>query len=271
MITQDRRTAAAFEAFGARIHVLAPAALGDSLRVRLPPGAAPATGGGFDTTYTIAIVPPGAELETGGYELFRDGATLGRTRSLEKVERALESDVHFHIARCARGFLFVHAGVVAWQQRAIVLPGRSMSGKSSLVLALVRAGAAYFSDEFAVIESGGRILPYPKPLSERRGGQSSRHHSPDALGARPDTAAVPLGLVAVLRFRAGARWHPRSLSRAEALLALFDNTVVAQTDPEFALGVLARAVDGCEALEGERGEASAAAVELLNAQRPLGA
>jgi hypothetical protein len=53
------------------------------------------------------------------------------------------------------------------------------------------------------------------------------------------------------------------------MMALFDNTLVAQTNPDFALAVLARALEGSSALESERGDASEAAAELLNAQRPL--
>jgi len=45
-------------------------------------------------------------------------------------------------------------------------------------------------------------------------------------------------------------------------------TVVAQSRPDFALTVLAKAVEGTEGLEGERGEASEMAWALLDALRP---
>jgi uridine kinase len=41
----------------------------------------------------------------------------------------------------------------------IAIPGRSFSGKTSLVTALVRAGAVYYSDEFAVIDRDGLVRP----------------------------------------------------------------------------------------------------------------
>ena len=71
------------------------------------------------------------------------------------------------IAEVARNRVFVHAGVVGWKGRAIVIPGRSYSGKSTLVSELIRAGAAYYSDEYAVFDSRGRVYPFAKPLEMR--------------------------------------------------------------------------------------------------------
>src|ERR687894_479249 len=50
--------------------------------------------------------------------------------------------------------------VVARGGRALVRPGPSLSGKTTLVAALVRSGAAYLSDEFAVLDPEGRVHPY---------------------------------------------------------------------------------------------------------------
>jgi hypothetical protein len=66
------------------------------------------------------------------------------------------------VAENARRWIFVHAGVVAWRGQAIVIPGATQSGKTSLVAALVRAGAEYFSDEYAVFDARGRVHPLPR-------------------------------------------------------------------------------------------------------------
>ena len=64
--------------------------------------------------------------------------------------------------------MFVHAGVVAVDGRALLLPGGSFTGKTTLVAALLRAGAQYGSDEYAVLDEAGLVLPaYPRPLSIR--------------------------------------------------------------------------------------------------------
>ena len=65
-----------------------------------------------------------------------------------------------HLAERARNRIFIHAGVVGWQGRAIVIPGRSFSGKSTLVAALLQAGATYYSDEFAVLDGRGYVHPF---------------------------------------------------------------------------------------------------------------
>ena len=77
-----------------------------------------------------------------------------------------------------------------------------------------------------------------------------------------------MGLTVVTKFRDGATWSPQPISKAKAMIALFDNTVVARSRPEFALSVLAKAVTGTEGLEGDRGEASEMASDLLSALRP---
>lgn len=79
--------------------------------------------------------------------LYGDVQQLARTMDAEDLYEALESDMDFYIAQSARQRLFVHAGVVAWKGRAIVIPGRSQSGKSTLVKAFLEAGASYYSDE----------------------------------------------------------------------------------------------------------------------------
>ena len=79
---------------------------------------------------------------------------------------------------------------------------------------------------------------------------------------------MPMGLAVLTRFRDGGAWNPRRISKAQVMMALFDNTVVAQSRPEFALSVLANAVEGAEGLEGERGEASEMASALLEAHGP---
>jgi hypothetical protein len=62
---------------------------------------------------------------------------------------------------------FLYAGVVAWQGHAIVFPGRSLSGKTTLVREMLRLGATYYSDEFAVVDNSGLVHSFPRPLGIR--------------------------------------------------------------------------------------------------------
>ena len=260
-------TAIAFEAFGARIGIRIAESVASDVRPRLPPRARLITSEDYDTVYSVNSIPSKSSSHT-IYQLERDGADVGSYRSLSRICRELESDMHFQVALAARDFLFVHAGVVQWKRQAVVVPGRTETGKSSLIMALVHSGGEYFSDEYAVLDREGRVHPYPKPLSQRREGGPPRLHTAEALGSQQEAPAVPMGLAVITRFRNGAAWNPRRISKAQVMMALFDNTVVAESRPEFALSVLAKAVEGTEGLEGERGEASEMASALLEAQGP---
>lgn len=68
----------------------------------------------------------------------------------------------------ARGMLAIHAGVVAFDERAVILAGPSGHGKSTLTLALVRAGGTLLTDEMAVIAPDDRtVLPFPRGIHVR--------------------------------------------------------------------------------------------------------
>lgn len=252
-----------FESFGARIGIRTAGLPPAELNVRLPPQSAPNSALDCDTLYIVQSHASEDRSGTHHYELLRDGTSVGSSPSLTDIRREIESDIHFRVALHARQYLFVHAGVVQWRGRAIVVPGRSLSGKSSLIMALTRAGAQYFSDEFAVLDPEGRVHAYAKPLSERREGRPPLLHPPETLGTRVTPAAVPIGLTVITRFKDGANWDPEPASAGRALMALFENTVTARSQPEFALETLTRAVAGTQGLEGERGRASEAAAAIL--------
>jgi len=160
--------------------------------------------------------------------------------------------------------VFVHAGVDGWSGQAIVIPWRSFSGKTTLVTALVRAGATYYSDEYAVFDAQGRVHPYPRRLAIREDYSSRfRRCLPEALGGRVGVGPLPVGLIAVSNYRSGARWRPRRLSPGQAVLALLANTVPARRRPADALAALHRAVSQAVAMRGARGEALETAAAIL--------
>src|SRR5437868_5284678 len=82
---------------------------------------------------------------------------------------------------------------------------------------LVRAGATYYSDEYAVFDAQGRIHPFARRLSLRTEvpGRPERYE-PEALGGRMGAKPLPVGLVAFSEYKAGARWRPRELSPGQA-------------------------------------------------------
>ena len=76
-------------------------------------------------------------------------------------------EVHLYrrlLAAMTPGVISLHAGSVAVGSKACLLPADSGCGKSSLVTAAVLDGGAYLSDEFALLSTDGRVLPFPRPL-----------------------------------------------------------------------------------------------------------
>jgi len=82
--------------------------------------------------------------------------------------------------------------VVAWEGKGIVIPGRSFSGKSTLVAELLRAGATYYSDEYAVFDKHGRVHPFPKDLEMRTNGDwKQTRHAAESFGGRTGAKPIP--------------------------------------------------------------------------------
>jgi hypothetical protein len=189
--------------------------------------------------------------------LYGDLQNLARTGSGDELLEAFESDVNVYIAQATRRWFFVHAGVVAWKGRAIVIPGRSFSGKTVLVKEFLRAGATYYSDEFAVFDECGQVHPFPRSLAIRQGEPPTRTRVPaEDLGSQTGVQPLPVGTVLLTRYRAGARWRPRTLSWGKGTLGLLANSLSARSRPKLTMATLGKAVCRARILSGTRGEAS---------------
>ena len=190
------------------------------------------------------------------YRVYAGMNLVAEVCRLTDVARALAAHAELFVAERAPDHLFVHAGVVGWEGRAIVMPGASFAGKTTLVQAWLEAGATYYSDEFAVLDRAGRVHPFARPLAVRDGSTALTRRVPvAALGAETGTMPLPIGLVLVTSYRAGARWRPRRLTAAPTLLALMRHTVAARGNPEHSMPILKQAVSGGMAFAGLRGEA----------------
>src|SRR3954447_6004733 len=220
-------------------------------------------------TYTADDGRPDREWrmrrEPSGMWMAYDEDGLGGGADIADGVEMLLSSLELWVAEHARDRIFVHAGCAVHDGRAIVVPGRTMSGKSSLTAAMVRAGATYFSDEFAVLDRRGRVHPYPRPMSIRPYDGSARHRVPVAkIGGAVGTSSAPLGLVAHLRYDGEAGWQVEQLSPGRAALALIDNTVAARSRPRAMLTAVGHATTSAHAVAGTRGDADEAARLLLD-------
>jgi hypothetical protein len=255
-----------FSAYGLRLGLRAndPATLAAALVAAPLSWQATATGE-VDVLYSLCV---DASLARQGrasdYRLFCDSTLLARAHDLTPVLTAFTQHAELLTAFRARDHLFIHAGVVGWQGRAILIPGRSMTGKTTLVQALVAAGATYYSDEFAVLDRQGQVHPYPVPLSIRGlPGQPAQKTPAEALGGQVGHVPLPVGLVVLTAYQPGARWRPSALSAGQALLALMDNAVAARREPSYSMPILRATIAETTAVRSKRGEAGVVARALL--------
>ena len=251
----------AFVCYGVRFGVrVQHAAHLQAVAERLPPLRRAVASMSVELLYSLRTV------EGGGVTAFAGARRLGRPGTLEEALDALESDLCTEVALRAHDRIFLHAGVVTVRGRAILLPGRSMCGKSTLVRALVEAGATYYSDEYAVIDRHGRVHPYPRRLSIRVPAGEGRplRLQPEKLG-RVGSRSVPVTLIVITRFRPDAAFNPAPLAPGRAFLALFKNVVAARRRSGEALACLSGIVSSAPALKGPRGDARETAQDILRA------
>lgn len=223
---------------------------------RLPLGWRPAKGHLVDRL--VSVVAASGAQRPGLRRLhvaYVDSRLVLRTPSLEDLLFDLRNELEQTMIESAQGRLFVHAGAVGWRGRAILIPGSSHSGKTSLVAALLRAGATYYSDEYAVLDAEGRVHAYPRPLLLRRDGLPDARIRPEEFGARVARRPLRVGLVLAARHRERGVWRPIRLTPGRAVLALLRHTPAARASPQIALSYLETVARQAMVLDGQRGEA----------------
>jgi len=224
-----------------------------------PPGAAAAEGEATEVEFSLLT-----SAAPGPGRLYRDAQLLVEHADVAVLLALLEDFIRAEVAYYADDeWTFVHAGVVAKDGRAVVLPGHSHAGKTRLVKALVERGAQYLSDDLAVFDRQARVHPYPVPYGLREG-----HATLKRLQAVPthrvEQGPVSAAMIVFTRYRAQTRaWRPRRLSAGRALMSLASHALAARRMPRQAMGALAAVVDGALAVQGPRAEAGPVADWIL--------
>jgi hypothetical protein len=255
----DTREDIGFESFGVRVRVTAdtPEVL-ERIPALLPPDAQPCPASKAEISLSVLGRPGGP------YDFLIDDSPATQEIDLDFALTMLEAQLRIHVGLRAPNRIFVHAGVVAHEGRAIVIPGRSFAGKTSLVLALVRAGAVYYSDEFAVLDEQGLVHPFAKLVSVRDQDEIQSDHEIERFGGIAGDVPLEVSAVVFTQYRPGTAWNPTELSPGRGALGLFANALAALQRSEEAMQVITLAVDGAVLLQGDRGEADEVAQPLLD-------
>jgi hypothetical protein len=189
------------------------------------------------------------------------------SRVLGTVLHVLRGELVSHVGKHAKDRVFVHAGAVSWKGRAMILPGDSFAGKSTLVAALIKAGATYYSDEIAVLDEEGNLHPYARSLQMREPGSAvQRSISASTLAGRSVAKAeqpVPVAMVVFSQFVEESPWQVESLSPGLAVAYGLRHTYPARVSPGRALQTWARTVDAAVTWAWKRGDSEQAARTLL--------
>jgi len=208
------------------------------------------------------VVDRANDGEGAGPEVFRvlgNGETCHRAPSTDLVVQWLRGEVDRAVALHSRGGLFVHAGVVGWRGQAIVVAGRSMSGKSRLIAELVQRGATYYSDEFAVLDDDGRVHPYARTPVLRGAAHITWPPADIQVGVEP----LPVALIVSTTYRPGSIWQPEVVRGTRAVLPIIDNAILARSEPARLLRLSARLAPTVVTLQGLRPDATIAAPRIL--------
>ena len=256
----------ALACYGVEVRLVDPVGAGLCQRLRdtLPPEFAASSGPGSTVvSYVVTAGRLPGTAEHTGYRISRDGVEVFAAATEDGVFQWLCQDIDNTVAQRSSRMLFVHAGVVGWRGLAIVIPGRSHTGKSTLVAELVRRGALYYSDEFAVLDDTSRVHPYRRTLvlrDERRQLQDLRLVQEEDGSTEP----LPIGLIVAAAYQPGAAWQPTVVRGTQAVLPLIDGTVLARQESARMLRIAARVVPTVVTLRGPRSEATEVAARLLD-------
>lgn len=201
--------------------------------------------------------------ESGIFPVSRDGAQI--TAAADELQGAfgiLESQLRLTVAEFTTEAVFLHAGVVGWNGCAVIIPGTSFSGKTTLVAELVRRGCLYLSDEYAVITRDGMVHPFAKKLSVRGIVNDFTQIELDVkhFGGKKSSEPLPAGFLLATRYRPNADAPIDSLAEASTgigVMAALANSISIRRQPRLVIESVEAALSGCRIFQGERGEAGA--------------
>ena len=175
------------------------------------------------------------------------------------------TEIRYTFSEFAVGKVILHAGAVAINNVGIIFPGKSMSGKSSIVAELLRRGARYYSDDYAILDADARLHPHAKKISLRDSAENPLRqidYAVEHFQATEGIEPIAVKLVILTEYEAGKNWQPEKLSGGKAIMEIIPHTVPIRRKPAFTLRTLAKLVDFADVYSGKRGEMAKFAAEV---------
>jgi hypothetical protein len=194
--------------------------------------------------------------------------------------RSLNHELVHGVMLRAPKLYYVHAGVVAVGGQAIVLPGLSRAGKSTLVLGLIEQGAQLLSDEllaFDPVSRLARVFPraikirdacvgyFPTLSAHFHGAGEGRFLAFEGLPFALISAPAPVAAIVVPTWTGSGREELEPISAGRALLDLAGSSLNFGTHRVRSLDCLAAMVDEARAWRLRWSDPHAAAREIMRA------
>ncbi len=152
---------------------------------------------------------------------------------------ALPASIALHVLAAHHGLAHLHAAVVSFRGRTLVLPGGTGSGQTSAALAFRAAGAEVRSDDACYVDPDGEVWPLTRPLHVAE--RTLRAHprlevvghvfegTPKAqvAGAVPSRGPTPIDALVFPTLRSGGSTRVEPMDGASAWTALLGSSALA--------------------------------------------
>lgn len=213
-----------------------------------------------DITFTFRLDADGTIY------LAQNGEDVDFGRVPEYFFGHFNSLVRAAVADHAVDHVFIHAGAVGWKGKGIIMPGASFIGKSRLVAELVRNGAVYYSDEYAIFDREGFLHPFARTMTMRTDEQNYRVFEVEAsdVGGKIGKEPIRVGTVLLTKYDQDAKWEPKVLTPGNGVLEMMPFTFSFVNRPDFSLDVLNNISSRAIIVSSLRGSADKFAKTLLD-------
>jgi hypothetical protein len=198
-----------------------------------------------------------------GFHVVVDEREVASAETVEDAALATVKALDDVLVQKLRTLRAVHAGAVVLNGRALLIPGSSHAGKSSLVAELLRRGATHLSDEYALVDEEGRVHAHPRPLLLRNGSPKQTLVLASDLHARCEMEPVKAGWILAVDYNAEGAWNIKRISQGEAVMLLLRNTPHEMEQSPEMIERFTRCAAFAECYAGTRGDVVEAADRIL--------
>jgi hypothetical protein len=193
-----------------------------------------------DLTYTVT-------RPDGGFRLAGAGEDSVRASDPGELLLRLDQDLIIQLQKRRPDLYFVHAGVLEYAGKAVLLVAPSGSGRSTTAWALVHHGFRYLSDELGPIDLRTvRVHPYPRAITlksrpprsyplpaETLSSSRGFHVVTAAMSSGIRSTTAPVGAIFFLRYAPQATApSAERIGTAQASARLYANALNALAHPE---------------------------------------